>query len=204
MSFLSKTVSAIGGLLGGTGSALNKITGVDSQTEKTYKQQKEMMDAQNAFDLKMWNLQNQYNTPAAQFARMADAGIDINPTSYALGTGNLSNTAGLVTSHSGFSGSGSPAGNPVSMLMGVAQGIQDLKNAKADYKLKEISRDNIEAQIALAHETARQKGNDNAFFEKYGYYPPISEQPMGSGFETGVMSDIIPIILKYTGGNGQR
>lgn len=120
MSFLksvSKGFSSVG-------SILNDITGVSDSTA----QQRKMAQEQNAYNTYMWNLANQYNTPAAQLARMKEAGIDINPTSYALGTGNLSNTAGTVTAGSGFVGS--PAGNPISMAMGVAQGITGIKEAK--------------------------------------------------------------------------
>lgn len=131
MSFLGSVGSAISNAFGSVGSALNTVTGVKDQTNLTYKQQKAMMEAQNAYNTKMWNLQNEYNSPASQIARMREAGVDINPTSYALGTGNLSNVASNVSSESGFSGSGSPAGNPISMLMGMAQGIQGIREAKA-------------------------------------------------------------------------
>lgn len=135
------------------GSGLNSVTGVNSQMEKQYEQQIDAMEKQNAYNLYMWNLQNDYNTPAAQLARMREAGVDVNPLSYALGTGNLSNTAGSVSSASGFSGSGSPAGNPITSLMGVAQGVQGLKNAKADYQLKQ------ETQARTALETDIMRHN---------------------------------------------
>lgn len=137
-----------GSFYGGIGSALNKITGLESMTDKTYKQQMNAMNAQNAYNTKMWNLQNEYNSPSAQLARMAEAGIEINPTSYALGTGNLSNTAALVGSASGFSGSGSPAGNPISMLMGMAQGVQGIRESKARVA-------NMEEQNHNLHEVTR-------------------------------------------------
>lgn len=137
---ISKGLSAVG-------NALNSITGVNSQTDKTYKQQMSAMEAQNAYNTYMWNLANQYNTPAAQLARMKEAGIDINPTSYALGTGNLSNTAGTISSASGFSGSGSPAGNPISMAMGVANGIQGIRESKARTENMHKQNDNLDGVI---------------------------------------------------------
>ena len=133
---------------GAIGGLLNGLTGVTEQSERTYTQQQKSMEAQNAYNTYMWNLANAYNTPTAQLARMAEAGIDINPTSYALGTGNLSNTAGVVSSASGFSGSGSPAGNPITMAMGVAQGVQNIKNAQADYDLKLDTKDRLSVEIA--------------------------------------------------------
>lgn len=137
MSFLksvSKGFSSVG-------SILNDITGVSDSTA----QQRKMAQEQNAYNTYMWNLANQYNTPAAQLARMKDAGIDINPTSYALGTGNLSNTAGTVTAGSGFAGS--PAGNPISMAMGVANGIQGIRESKARTENMYKQNDNLDGVI---------------------------------------------------------
>lgn len=123
------------GFLSSIGSVLNSVTGITSQQNKTYKQQQQAMNAQNAYNTQMWNAQNEYNSPTAQLARMREAGIDVNPTSYALGTGNLSNTATFVGSENGFSGAGSPAGNPISMALGVANGIADIQNKKQSNRL---------------------------------------------------------------------
>ena len=117
MGWLSSAVKSVG-------SVLNDLTGVSDSTN----QQRKMMEAQNAYNTQMWNAQNEYNSPTAQLARMREAGIDINPIAYALGSGNLSNTASSVSSGSGFVGS--PAGNPISMLMGMAQGIQGVRESK--------------------------------------------------------------------------
>lgn len=117
--------------LSSIGSALNNLTGVSSSQKKTYQQQLASTAYQNAYNASMWQAQNEYNSPTAQLARMREAGIDINPTSYALGTGNLSNTATFVGSEGGFSGSGSPAGNPISQLMGMASGILGVRETQA-------------------------------------------------------------------------
>lgn len=134
MSFFKSALSSVG-------SVLNDITGVSS----SYEDQRKAMREQNAYNTQMWNLQNEYNTPASQLARMREAGIDINPTSYALGTGNLSNTAALVGSASGFQGS--PAGNPISALMGVASGIQGIKESKARTDNMEKQNENLTGVI---------------------------------------------------------
>lgn len=136
MSFLSNTFSGIG-------TFLNDITGVTSQQNRTYKQQRESAAYQNAYNTQMWNLQNQYNTPVAQLARMREAGIDINPTSYALGTGNLSNTATFVGSENGFSGSGSPAGNPITSAVNIANGISEFNNRNANTEYIEAQTRNL-------------------------------------------------------------
>ena len=140
------------GWLSSLGSALNSITGITSQQNKTYSQQMQATAYQNAYNNQMWRAQNEYNTPSAQLARMRDAGIEINPTSYALGTGNLSNTATFVGSENGFSGSGSPAGNPISMALGVANGIADIQNRNAYTKNIEAQTENLNNYI---HGTGR-------------------------------------------------
>lgn len=151
-NFFSGKNSAFEGMIGDT---LNGLTGINSQMNKSYQQQIASMALQNAYNKNMWNLQNEYNSPASQLARMREAGIDVNPTSYALGTGNLSNTSALVNSEAGFSGSGSPAGNPISMLMGMASSIQGIRESKA-------RTDNLEVQNGNLKEVTEATALDNA------------------------------------------
>lgn len=106
MSFLSSIGNFIGGLL-------NNVTGVTDIANRSYQDQ-----------VKLWNMQNQYNTPAAQLARMKEAGIDVNPMTYAVGNGNMSTTAGSISSPS-YSGSGV---NPIAQAMAVMNGIADVRN----------------------------------------------------------------------------
>lgn len=184
------------GFFSGFGSFLNDLTGISSQQNNTYKQQIASMQAQNAYNSSMWQKQNEYNSPSAQLARMREAGIDINPTSYALGTGNLSNTATFVGSENGFSGSGSPAGNPISMALGVANGIADVRNRNASTRNIEQQTRNTEALTEYSEEHARKLRNDNDFFEKHGYYPTTADTPVGSGYETGLFGDILGAIAR--------
>lgn len=58
MSFVTKFASKVG-------SQLNRITGVTEATNKA-----------NAQELAMWNLNNEYNTPAQQMQRLKDAGLN--------------------------------------------------------------------------------------------------------------------------------
>lgn len=185
MSFFKKVFNSPTKVLDPVGDLINGLTGVNAQTDKTYKQQMASMNAQNAYNTYMWNLANQYNTPSAQLARMADAGIEINPTSYALGTGNLSNTASVVSSENGFAGSGSPAGNPISMAMGVAQGVQGIRESKARTALDQANTKNFTSNTANIEERTRQMKNDNNFFEAHGYYPPHGDTPALSSYDTG-------------------
>lgn len=141
------------------GEALNDITGLSSQMDKSYKQQIDAMNLQNSYNQTMWNLQNEYNSPISQLARMREAGININPTSYALGTGNLSNTASSVSSENGFAGSGTPAGNPISMLMGMAEGIQGIRASQQNVR---ESAQRILTQAQGREESVQRVKNMNA------------------------------------------
>lgn len=175
MSFLSGLSDYYGGLFGGVGNILNKMTGTSGQMDKSYKQQMASAQYQNAYDKYMWNLQNEYNSPSSQLARMKEAGIDINPTSYALGTGNLSNTATFAGSENGFSGSGSPAGNPISMLMGVANGIQGIKESDARVNNLVAQNDNLHVQNDATRIDNQIKRHNLGVAEETGM--PVGETP---------------------------
>lgn len=56
--------SAVTGVFGLAGSALN------------YHFQNKLIDKQNQFNLDMWNLQNEYNSPQAQMKRFEEAGLN--------------------------------------------------------------------------------------------------------------------------------
>ena len=56
--------SLVGGIFGLAGQSLN------------YGFQKRLQDRQNEFNLQMWNLQNEYNSPAAQMKRFEEAGLN--------------------------------------------------------------------------------------------------------------------------------
>lgn len=115
MGFFSKALGKVGGLL-------NDMTGVTDSADRAYSQ-----------NVALWNMQNQYNTPAAQIARMREAGIDVNPMTYAVGNGNMSTVASSPSPASvGVSGV-----NPISAVMSVVSGIQDLKRRDLENQLLE-------------------------------------------------------------------
>lgn len=68
LDFLSAGTSLFGGLLGASTSK--------SATKKSIAASKEMQANQQAFALKMFNLNNDYNLPVHQFQRLSDAGIN--------------------------------------------------------------------------------------------------------------------------------
>lgn len=61
-------MSALGSLVGG-------IFGMMGQAEK-FRMDRYFQDRQNQFNLQMWNLQNEYNSPAAQMRRFEEAGLN--------------------------------------------------------------------------------------------------------------------------------
>ena len=102
------------------GGTLNDLTGSTDMLKKEY-----------ANNVALWNMQNEYNTPAAQIARMKAAGIDVNPLTYAVGNGNMSTTASNISAPSvGASGI-----NPIASLVSVLSTISDLRlrDAQAGY-----------------------------------------------------------------------
>lgn len=110
------------------GSLLNDFTGSSDAAKQTYKYSQQAADADMVRSIQLWNLQNQYNTPAAQIARMQAAGIDVNPMTYALGSGGMSSVAGSISAPSTGGATVSPNGiNPFQAAMSVIAGIQELQ-----------------------------------------------------------------------------
>lgn len=109
MGLFSSAVSGIFGLAGNGMSA-----NVQRETnEMNYKinQMNNEFNAREAqknrdFQLDMWNKQNEYNTPSAQFNRMKEAGINPYNAGSSIGSGN---------STSSPSGSSASAASPISM-----------------------------------------------------------------------------------------
>lgn len=116
--------------------------GYKGQKESNRMQRQIAREAQ-AFDLKMWNLQNQYNDPSNQMSRLKNAGLNPN---LVYGSGNVS----------GLMASAPPRGreyeykSPLPQLGNVVFGsAQSVLSAYQDYKLKEAQIDNTEAVANL-------------------------------------------------------
>lgn len=174
-------------ILSKVGNILNDLTGVNSARK-----------AENEYTTQMWHAANEYNSPSAQLARMAEAGIDINPTAYALGANNLSNTTNAVSS-----AHGSPAGNPISTLMSVASGamgiagsLQALMNAGEmntilhEQGINEMIRGNNllsqGASIKVNNDIARHNlAIGQATNRPVGYTPTMTGDPLAYGSQVG-------------------
>lgn len=102
------------------GQWMNNITGSSDMYNREYEG-----------NVALWNMQNEYNTPAAQIARMKAAGINVNPLTYAVGNGNMSTSAGSISTPSvGASGI-----NPIASLVSVMSGIQGVRAQRLQNEL---------------------------------------------------------------------
>lgn len=144
----------LAGLLTGGLSAIgNAITG-GASARKQYQYQSKLMDKQNNFALSMYNMDNRYNSPVMQRARLEEAGLNPN---LMYGNGGIQNTS------SGAPGSASGQaphvdyGKPSDAISNVMQ--YALVNAQAD-KLNQESQ--LLAERAESEATSRELMKANA------------------------------------------
>lgn len=159
MSWISKSVSK---LAGKAGQWFNDATGVTQQNE---------------YNMQMWNLQNQYNSPAAQMQRYREAGLNPN-----LIYGNGSSSAGNATSapqmesySSGFS-----------KFMNFMSNIYSLKNLKAQNNNLNAQTDSIKADtrlkdknVELKDKELQLKGRELDILERTGMHPGVGSALYG-------------------------
>lgn len=94
-----------------------------------------------AREVALWDLQNEYNLPKNQMARLRDAGL--NPQ-LALGNGTISNTSGGFSSVPTSRGSDKPRGNPVEDYYNIATKKNLLEQSKAQTRVLNAEADNKE------------------------------------------------------------
>lgn len=126
--------------------------------------------AQNEQQLAFWRMQNEYNTPAAQMARYAAAGMNPNIIAGQISSGN----AGSV----GTAASGEAGSSSLSKVASTVAAIYGMKGMKADIANKYAQNANIKQQNSLLDtqtsyvgEQARRMQLENDFFDTYGYWP---------------------------------
>ena len=138
---------------GGLSAIGNAITG-GASARKQYQYQSKLMDKQNNFALSMYNMDNRYNSPVMQRARLEEAGLNPN---LMYGNGGIQNTS------SGAPGSASGQaphvdyGKPSDAISNVMQ--YALVNAQAD-KLNQESQ--LLAERAESEATSRELMKANA------------------------------------------
>lgn len=102
-------------------------------------QQRKLQEEQNAFNLKMWNLQNEYNSPKSQVQRLVAAGLSPN---LAYGTVSTGNAQSAPAMHAAQRMNLDP-----SMLFDQIGQIAQLMNLRADLTRKNIVNEDLAAQV---------------------------------------------------------
>lgn len=156
----SQSISGgISGGLGLIGSGLN------------YLFQSKLMDRQNQYNLDMWKLQNEYNSPASQMRRYQEAGLNPALMYGQVTPGNATNAPHL----------GTPEAPKLSRDMaelGKLFNIEGLKQAIADTKLKQANAKNASVDAERnrqAFEGEKQFGLDYIFDPQSGRFIPAPE-----------------------------
>lgn len=143
-------------------SSINAIANA-ATAKQQFKYDQQLQEQQNKFNLDMWNLQNEYNSPSSQMQRFVDAGLSPN-----LAYGNIS--SGNASSAPVQEAAGRRAPNlgvfnfsdPILPFIGKLEAVQNLRAKMLD---------NIDkaAQIAgkgLAHTFENSGSGLNAVIEK--------------------------------------
>lgn len=142
----------IGALIAGGASLLGSALGFGSQ-KKTNKANMELAKYQNEWqtqenekayqrNLQMWNLQNEYNSPTQQMARLRSAGLNPN---LVYGSGVTGNSAGSTPQYQ-------PADikrAELSSYRGWNQGLTDAVSNFLAYRSNRVQVENMEAQNSL-------------------------------------------------------
>ena len=194
--FLSKLSKNFGWLTGGEnpyaenriGEAFNNLTGASAAADASFQYNEQAQTNAMIRDIQLWNMQNQYNSPAAAIARMARAGININPMTYAVGHGNMSSVASSVSSGAGGANMSGSGLNPLSTIMGLMQGIGAIKNQQADIAIKDAQRSNINAQTAHTKEQTAMDKASREWFLSHGVLPANGGSIVSNLFGTGFTS----------------
>lgn len=126
------------------------------------------IDKQNEYNIQMWNMQNEYNTPANQMKRYREAGLNPNLI-YGNGTSSAGN-AGSAPTMQAHQGSASK------FLDLVHLGLQ-LKNMWQQNKNLSAQTDDIKAQTLQRKASANYDNAVLDFYKKHGYFPGQSAVP---------------------------
>lgn len=149
MSILGGIIAGVGSLLGGVGSSAmnnkavqdtNKANMEISKYQAQWQQQENEKSYQRS--LKMWNLQNEYNSPTQQMARIRAAGLNPN---LVYGNGVTGNSAGSTPQYE-------PAkfnAPTMQAYRGWNLGISDATSQYLAYRTVKAQVDNMEAQNSL-------------------------------------------------------
>lgn len=140
-------------ITGGLSAIGNAITG-GASARKQYQYQSKLMDKQNNFALSMYNMDNRYNSPVMQRARLEQAGLNPN---FMYGNGGIQNTSGGAPASASGQAPQVDYGRPSE---GISNALQyAIVNAQTD-KMNEEAR--LAAERAQTEATSRELMMANA------------------------------------------
>lgn len=162
MSIVGGIISGIGSLLGGIGSsAMNnkavKDTNKANMEIAKYQAQWQQQENEKAYQrsLNMWNLQNEYNSPTQQMARIRAAGLNPN---LVYGNGVAGNSSGSAPQYE-------PAkfnAPTMQAYRGWNLGISDAISQFLAYRTAKAQVDNMEAQNSLIRQQTATEATKQA------------------------------------------
>ena len=162
MSIVGGIISGVGSLLGGLGSsAMNNKAVQDTNKANMeiakYQAQWQQQENEKAYQrsLNMWNLQNEYNSPTQQMARIRAAGLNPN---LVYGNGVTGNSAGSTPQYE-------PAkfnAPTMQAYRGWNLGISDAISQFLAYRTAKAQVDNMEAQNSLIRQQAATEATKQA------------------------------------------
>ena len=162
MSIVGGIISGVGSLLGGIGSsAMNnkavKDTNKANMEIAKYQAQWQQQENEKAYQrsLNMWNLQNEYNSPTQQMARIRAAGLNPN---LVYGNGVTGNSAGSTPQYE-------PAkfnAPTMQAYRGWNLGISDAISQFLAYRTAKAQVDNMEAQNGLIRQQTATEATKQA------------------------------------------
>ncbi|WP_373233771.1 hypothetical protein [Parabacteroides sp. D26] len=162
MSIVGGIISGVGSLLGGIGSsAMNNKAVQDTNKANMeiakYQAQWQQQENEKAYQrsLNMWNLQNEYNSPTQQMARIRAAGLNPN---LVYGNGVTGNSAGSTPQYE-------PAkfnAPTMQAYRGWNLGISDAISQFLAYRTAKAQVDNMEAQNSLIRQQTATEATKQA------------------------------------------
>lgn len=160
----SDSVSAgIGGGFGLIGSALN------------YHFQSKLMEQQNKYNLEMWKLQNEYNSPAAQMQRYQEAGLNPALMYGQVTPGNATNAPHMGTPQAPKLSRDMAELGKLFNIEGLKQAIADTKTKQANARLAQTAAD----QAHDEYEGAKAIGQQYDFDPSTGAFYRLPQDQNG-------------------------
>ena len=139
------------GFFDALGGIANGIIGgiiTSNENRKQYNRQKSLLQMQQDYNTTMWNANNEYNTPQAQYQRLLDAGVNPAAAVNSLTGGQSTQVATPTAPTPAYVGNpGDSAMQGLSVFSQFLQAMANVNKTKADTKL-------AEAQTALAEKDA--------------------------------------------------